>query len=41
MDGMPLATTRQAKTLAEMFVEHFKAFEDDVPGSVKEARPKV
>lgn len=31
----------QAAKLARMFVENFKAFEHDVPASVKEAGPKV
>jgi phosphoenolpyruvate carboxykinase (ATP) len=30
----------QATKLAQMFVENFKTFENDVPASVKQAGPK-
>jgi phosphoenolpyruvate carboxykinase (ATP) len=35
------AYDQQAAKLARMFAENFKAFEKDVPASVKDAGPKV
>jgi phosphoenolpyruvate carboxykinase (ATP) len=37
----PKAYDEQARKLAQMFVENFKAFEQDVAPSVKEAGPKI
>jgi phosphoenolpyruvate carboxykinase (ATP) len=37
----PARYDEQAQKLARMFIENFKKFEGDVPGSVKQAGPHV
>jgi phosphoenolpyruvate carboxykinase (ATP) len=39
--GDPQAYDQQAQQLAEMFLDNFKQFEDEVPESVKAAAPVV